>query len=65
MNTNELVEILLNKCNKLKRQHEGSFKLRGINFTRSNLETVIVWLEEGCAFELGQEEAWLVAALAN
>lgn len=65
MNSEELIKKLLNSCYELKRQHEGSFKLRGINFTRSNLDTVTIWLEEGCSFELAQEESWLVAALAN
>lgn len=63
MTTEEVVKSLLEQCEALKRKHEGSFKLNGVSFTRANLETLIVWLEEGCTFNLGQEEKWLLAAL--
>ena len=63
MTTEEVVRSLLDKCQALKRKYEGSFKLDGVTFTRANLETLVVWLEEGCTFSLGQEEKWLLAIL--
>lgn len=63
MTTEEVVRNLLDQCRALKRKHEGSFKINGVSFTRANLETLIIWLEEGCTFDLGKEEKWLLAAL--
>lgn len=65
MTTEELVKNLLDQCYALKREHEGSFSLRGFKFTRANLDGLIIWLEDGGSFELNKSEKYLLAILMD
>ena len=58
---------ILNACQALKREHEGSFNLRGFGFTRADLDELIVWVEGYCpeGYKLSQGAATLLAVILD
>lgn len=65
MNTLQVVQNVLAQCETLKRKNKRYYNLRGIKFSKTNINNLEKWLSEGCQFDLNQREKWLLAILMN